>query len=209
MDLAGAGKTFLTSTVISHLQDLCEQSFQREGFAFFYCSRRGVKERRETVGILQSYVRQLSTPANKPEAIRNDLRVLYVKSISAGFTLGREECKKQLLESVNLATKTTMVLDALDECEPSPRRELMDVVDYLLSNSKKPLKIFIASRPYDDIRRRLLSKPYISIGTDDNEDDIRKYIQEQMDKHIEVWEGLSEELQNRIFRVLLKGASGM
>ena len=55
---AGAGKTFLTSKVIDHVQCKLQASPSHEGFAFFYCNR-NEPERRQPLSVLRSYVRQL------------------------------------------------------------------------------------------------------------------------------------------------------
>jgi predicted NACHT family NTPase len=69
-----------------------------------------------------------------------------------------EAYREQLLESVNLYPKTTIVLDALDECDPKSRRHLVDAIELLLQQSGRPLKVFISSRPDRDIRERFLSR---------------------------------------------------
>ncbi|RWA13342.1 hypothetical protein EKO27_g1765 [Xylaria grammica] len=113
-DTSGAGKTFLASKVIDHRQALLESSPNPEGFAFFYCDR-NEEQRRKPLSILQSYVRQLSTTVKNPECIRKQLEDLCRSARANASDLGFDNCRQQLLESVNLYTQTTLVLDALDE----------------------------------------------------------------------------------------------
>jgi len=75
------------------------------------------------------------------------------------------------------------VLDALDECEPDPRDRLVETIEFLLANSKRPVKVFISSRPDRDIRNRFLNKPNIEIQARHNEEDIRRFVDERIVKH--------------------------
>jgi hypothetical protein len=115
---------------------------------------------------------------------------------------------RRLLQSENLYTKTTLVLDALDECEPDSRGRLVEVIEFLSSRSERPLKVFISSRPDRDIRRRFLDKPNIEIEATHNERDIRKFVDEEIIKH-ERWREMSPSLQEEIVRVLLDRSQGM
>jgi hypothetical protein len=119
-----------------------------------------------------------------------------------------ETCREQLLESVNLYPKTTIVLDALDECEPDTRGYLVDTLDLLLQKSERPLKIFISSRPDADIRDRFLSRPNIDIQATDNHDDIAKFVNEEIVKHRR-WGRLSPSLREEVVETLLNRSSGM
>ncbi len=117
-------------------------------------------------------------------------------------------CRDQLLDSVNLYQRTTIVLDALDECDPGSRRELVDTIEFLLRKSDKPLKVFISSRPDRDIRNRFLEKPNIDIQARHNESDIRKFVNEEIVKH-DGWVDMPLPLREDIIRVLLEKSDGM
>ncbi|KAK3933812.1 hypothetical protein QBC46DRAFT_326021 [Diplogelasinospora grovesii] len=202
----GAGKTFLTSKVIDHVQSLLKTS-NNEGFAFFYCNR-NEEERRKPDSILRSYVRQLSTAARHPGDMRKRLRDLCRETREKGSDLDVDTCKEQLLESVNLYPKTTLVLDALDECEPDSRGRLVDTIEFLLARSERPLKVFISSRPDTDIRYQFKSRPNIEVQATDNQADIKKFVNEEIAKHRR-WGEMSPPLQEEIVRVLLDRSQGM
>jgi hypothetical protein len=189
------------------VQDILKRSPNDEGFAFFYCDR-NEEVRRQPVSVLQSYVRQLSTTTRNPEHIQIQLRHLYKTARDQGSDLSFDACKQQLLESLNLYPKTTLVLDALDECDPASRSRLMETIELLLSKSKSPLKVFISSRPDRDIRRRFLDGPNIEIQARHNEDDIRKFVSEEVIKH-EGWGEMSPSLQEDVVKVLLDRSEGM
>lgn len=147
--------------VIDHVQSLLQASPNPEGFAFFYCSRNGNdQKRRESLSVLQSYVRQLSADIWKPGNMLKSLRDRRREMMKRGSNhLSFEARKELLLESMKLYTKTALVLDALDECEKDSHRELVEVIEDLLSKSERPLKVFISSRPDGDIRELFNSWP--------------------------------------------------
>lgn len=110
--------------------------------------------------------------------------------------------KKQLLESVNLYPKTTLVLDALDECEDCG--DLIDMIEELLSKSERPLKIFISSRDDTYIRERFKSLRNIEIQAADNQDDVKKFLDEKVKR-----DGWSESVLKKIKETLLERSEGM
>jgi hypothetical protein len=140
--------------------------------------------------------------------MRTRLRDLCRKTRLNGSDLSFDECKKQLLESVNLYPRTTLVLDALDECEPVSRCRLIATIEYLSSKSERPLKIFISSRPERGIQSQFCSRLNIEIQAKHNEDDIRKFVDEEIVKH-EGWGEMSPSLQEDIVKVLLNHSEGM
>lgn len=202
----GAGKTFLASKVIDEIENHLDAT-SNQGFAFFYCNRNEV-DRREPLSILRSYVRQLSSPAGNSERIQGRVRDLYRDMRLKGSELGLELCKNQILESVNLYDKTTLVLDALDECDRESRSHLLDMVEKLLRESTKPIQIFISSRPDEDIRARFEEKPNIELQARHNKGDIQEFVQNEIVKHPR-WKDMPTSLRNDIIEVLQKRSDGM
>lgn len=193
--------------VIDHVQDVLAGSPNHEGFAFFYCNR-NEDDRRKPLSILRSYVRQLATAANNPRNMQTKLRNLYLEAKLKGSDLTFNMCRERLLESLNLYPKTTIVLDALDECEPDSRGQLMGAIEFLLTYSKRPLKVFISSRPDGDIRGRYLSRPNIEIQATENQGDIEKFVNEEIIKHRR-WHHISSSLQEDVIKTLLERSNGM
>ncbi|KAJ8122088.1 hypothetical protein ONZ43_g1624 [Nemania bipapillata] len=117
------------------------------------------------------------------------------------------DCREQLLESVTVYPQTTLLLDALDECEPGSRSELLEIIDYLLKSGSL-IKVFISSRADRDIRNRLRDTDQIEIQATDNEGDIKKFVEEEIIKH-ENWSYMSVELRNLIMTTLFTKSQGM
>ncbi|KAI8715924.1 hypothetical protein NCS52_01101400 [Fusarium sp. LHS14.1] len=177
---AGSGKTFITSRVIDLVANNLESKLNHEGFAFFYCNRTE-PARRQALSVLCSFIRQLSSPKCMSSHLHPKLRQLYIDSQlrGAGWTL--DLCKQYLVDLFNFYPHTTVILDALDECEVEERRLLLNIFDWATKSSSQPVKIFVSSRPEADIRQQLISLPNLEISAKNNNDDIAKFIKESAD----------------------------
>ncbi|KAK5989227.1 Vegetative incompatibility HET-E-1-like protein [Cladobotryum mycophilum] len=211
----GMGKSFLASTVIDRFRipDMASQAHDpknKEGFAYFYCEK-GDGGLGEPLSVLQSYVRQLSTVPAYQDFMQKRLIRLYRESRKAGVKLGFDACKEQLFESVNLYPKTTLVLDGLDECDLDSRRRLIEILAELVEKAKNPIKLFISSRPEQDIANALPSDSIIKVNASDNKGDIRKFIEQKMEE-IERqgrWKSITPELKNKVKNTLSIKTEGM
>jgi ankyrin repeat domain-containing protein 50 len=205
--IAGTGKTYLTSRVIDEVQDFLKSNPNHEGLAFFYCNRNET-ERQEPLSVLRSFVRQLSTIANEEDSMQKNLRQLHIQTRLKASYLSIDVCKGLLLEFINLYPKTTLVLDALDECDKRKRGVLIETFDYLLDQALRPVKIFISSRPDGDIRERFKGRANIEIQATDNHDDIATFVESEITKHRR-WKKISPGLQEEIIETLQKRSQGM
>lgn len=204
---AGVGKTCLASKVIDHVKDTLSQGKNHEGFAFYYCSRNDGR-RREPLSVMRSFVRQLSTTSNDPYSIQRSLRETCESRRLKGANLDMATCKRALLVSLNLFPKTTLVLDALDECDSATRGVLVTFLDELLGAAENPVKVFVVSRPDEDIRNQFLTRPNIEIQANDNHADVELYLNArilelaQSNKTLLAW-------KNQITTRLLEHSDGM
>lgn len=174
---------------------------------FFYCDR-NEEQRRKPLSILQSLVRKLSTTIKDTECIRKQLQDLCRERRRNGSDLSFDDCREQLLESVNLYTHTTLVIDAFDECEETSRGKILRTIEDLLSRPENHLRVLISSRPDHDLRNWFLHKPSIEIKATDNQEDIQKFIQEEITKHTN-WGTMSPDLREKIVEVLHSKSQGM
>jgi hypothetical protein len=205
--IAGTGKTYLTSRAIDEIQDTLKSNPNHEGLAFFYCNRNET-ERQEPLSVLRSFVRQLSTIANDEDSIQKNLRQLHIQTRLKASELNMDICKGLLLEFINLYPKTTLVLDALDECDKRKRGVLIETFDYFLDHASRPVKIFISSRPDGDIKERFKNRANIEIQATDNHDDIATFVESEITKHRR-WKKISLGLQEEIVETLQKRSQGM
>ncbi|RTE84523.1 hypothetical protein BHE90_000872 [Fusarium euwallaceae] len=175
--VAGTGKTFITSRVIDLVAETLQSKRNHEGFAYFYCNQTE-PTRRQALLVLRSFIRQLSSPKSMSGHLDPKLKQLYLDSRlnGAGWTL--DLCKEILVHLFNLYPHTTIILDALDECETEERRLLLNIFDWASKSSSRPVKIFISSRPEADIRQRLVHLSNLEISAKNNGHDIADFIKQ-------------------------------
>lgn len=193
--------------MIDEIQGPLRSKPNQEGFAFFYCNRNDA-ERREPLSVLRAFVRQLSTTASDSESIQRSLKQFYSESRLKASQPTISDCKNLLLEFINIYPRTTLVLDALDECQSHNRHELIEVFDELLTQASNPLKIFISSRPDLDIKRKLNHRTNIEIQAKDNHYDITRFVNGKISQH-PTWHTMDSELQKRIVKTLQDQSQGM
>jgi hypothetical protein len=180
---------------------------QDEAIAFFYCNRID-PSRRDALSVLRSLVRQLSTRANDSDYIHPKLEQLYYSTRSDASDLSISTCKSLILEFVNLYPRTTIILDALDECDQKSRVHLLDILTEVVDISTNPVKIFISSRPDIEIRERLASRPSVEIQAKNNGEDIAKFSKKEIQKHPR-WASMNSSLRDDIIQTLLAKSDGM
>jgi hypothetical protein len=182
-----------------------------EALAYFYCDR-NESARQDPELILSSFVRQLSLSRNG-DAIQHSLVQLYYQKRKTGFASGKlkiEESRDILLQLVRTYPQTTLVLDALDECHKETRTQLVDILDTLVTQSPKPVKIFISSRPDQDIKHRFGCGPNVHIKATDNRDDIAKFVNEKLNNSPEYWQNsINRDLKREICETLVDKSEGM
>ncbi|GLA28227.1 hypothetical protein AnigIFM63326_005798 [Aspergillus niger] len=204
----GTGKTFLTSTVIDFVKSRLEDNPKDEGLAFFYLNR-NEQARSDPLSALQSIVRQLSTTMKRPEAVQEKLKALYDKCREGGSSLTLEQCKEQILSSISIYQRTTIVIDAMDECDSESSDQLIDALTLFISKSPtKNVKIFMSSRPDPEIKNLLEKTPNIDIDASDNKEDIRKYLSEVLGKRARRDKDFND-MKEEVTEILLERCQGM
>lgn len=174
----GTGKTYLTSRVIDHIKQTLETSPHDEGFAFFYCNRSG-PSMQDPLIVLRSFVLQLSYKANKYDYIQSNVIQRFEKAKQEGRGLSFTDCKELILESMNLYSKTTIILDALDESDIS-YYNLAEIFIDMMDKARKPVKIFISSRPDREFLEAFKDQDTIKIDSSNQQGDIEKYLDEAL-----------------------------
>ncbi|KAH9219818.1 hypothetical protein DL95DRAFT_291269 [Leptodontidium sp. 2 PMI_412] len=194
----GTGKTYLASRVID---DVTPRGSSSPGaLAFFYCNRSD-PERREQLSVLRSFVKQLSTTVKAPLET-------YYRNTRFNSEPTEKDCEGLLLQLVEERPETTFVLDALDECHEDSRDGLITSLINISSKAKRPTKIFISSRPDNDIKQKLQDKTNVAIRAEDNEDDISTFVRSEIGKSQNL-KGLDQEIQNEIVNKLQETSQGM
>lgn len=122
------------------------------------------------------------------------------------------ECETLILGLLE-SNPATIVIDALDECDPDRRFELLLALDRIIQKSANVVKVFVSSRDDNDIVCRLEDSPNVIIRASDNGKDIRRFVGSLVLQSINnkrLLSGrVSEELRSHIVRTLEEGAQGM
>ncbi|KAJ5350029.1 hypothetical protein N7541_007756 [Penicillium brevicompactum] len=176
---AGTGKTYLTSSVVDRVRTMLSGSLEVEGLAFFYCNR-SEPQRGRSENILQSFVRQLCTPAQRPEHMQGRIKKAYEDARDRGTDFQTDQCMELIQECLDGYGRTTLIVDALDECDRRSQSSIIKALNSFLANSKNPVKIFISSRPDSDIRNRLKDSPTIAVSASSNQRDIKLYLEAEL-----------------------------
>jgi hypothetical protein len=156
-------------------------------------------------------VKQLSISSDE-DAIQSVLVKLYEKKKQSGFSsneLTIEESEALLVGLVQAYSRTTLILDALDECDQKYRVKIIELFNRLINYSKQ-LKIFISSRRDQDIVHQLKKRADVGVEATNNRDDISKFVADAIDRGQEQRNTkIPEDLREEIVQTILNKSGGM
>lgn len=184
--------------------------------AYFYCKRNNESYRQDPNAILRAIVKQLAslrTGLPLQDAVVREYNERKKDGFSKGF-LQLDTSIEIILELTTVYPQTTIILDALDECDMHKRDELIKALHSLVDKAPNLVKIFVSSRDDDDIVFQLKKVSNLSIKASDNIGDIERFVKEKISKSIEEGKLLrrvevDEDLQLRLITTLINGADGM
>jgi hypothetical protein len=203
--------------VIEHLRLENSGNEQPAPISYFYCARNAAEpERADPDEILRSILEQLSSS-------QADLPIRY--PVVEAYKEKKREAKGRTLEKLTLSetvalilvlledNPATIVIDALDECDPARRHELFSALNLIIQKSASLVKVFVSSRDDGDIFCRLANSPNVLIQGSDNEFDIEQFVRIKVAQAIKskrlIKGCVSKELEGRIVKTLIDGAQGM
>lgn len=184
---------------------------------FFYCSRNTAEPTRSNPdAIVASIVRQLSSP-NPGHALLPPIVSTYKKREMDGFASGPLRLDESCALVIQLAEQypmTTIVIDALDECDPEKRADLLEALESILRDSTSLVKIFVSSRDDQDIVWHLQNYPNLELSSEKNKDDIALFVREETSTLIRKrkllrWSADRESLRTEIIEKVTTDADGM
>ena len=183
---------------------------------YFYCSRSAAEpERSNSDAVLASILRQLSCvqPGKSllPPVIEK-YRNQGEGFISNGLQL--EESRELIVELIENYGITTIIVDALDECDPETRQSLLDAFEDILQEAAGLVKIFVSSRDDQDIVCILREYPNLDISSDKNTHDIQTFVRIETERLVRKRRLLRnsrtrEGMQALIIEQVSAGAEGM
>ena len=185
--------------------------------AYFYCSRNPAEPGRSDPNeILASIARQLSClghglPLLQPTVAEYTKRE---RDAFADNSLRLHESRDLILRLATHYPMVTIVIDALDECNPATRRQLLSAIESILKGSSSLVKVFVTSRDDQDIVYKLQAYPNLELSSNRNSGDIARFVESETNSMVEsgalLWYSTSrEELRQRIIKEVTNGAHGM
>ena len=138
---------------------------------------------------------------------------MYNQKRKTGFASGKlhfEESQTILASLLQVYPQTTLVVDALDECNRNTRSAFIKSLEKLVDESKNPIKILISSRRDRDIKHRFEVGPNLEIRAIDNRGDIEMFVDHEMSTSDKFWQdGISSELKELTCNTLVDRSRGM
>lgn len=185
-----------------------------EALAYFYC-KQGETQLDDPESILRSFVRQLSFKTTG-FALHQPVISAYEASMAGGKFddgLGIPQCVRLIIDLANLNHQTTIVIDALDECDHDKRDDLFRALRQIVEASTSLVKIFVSSRNEGDIALEFEKEPQMSIEVKDNSADIELYVRSEVIRWIETKKlmrgKIDDTLRELVISRLLEKAGGM
>jgi hypothetical protein len=186
----------------------------RASMAYFYFDFRDVNKQK-LCNVLPSLLVQLSA---RSDACCDKLSQLYSandRGVQKPSDRAMTECLKQMLALEGQAP-TYIILDALDECPvtssiPSPREEVLELVEDLVRLHLPNLHICVTSRPEADIQivlESLTERPVSLHDESGQTEDIANYVSSSVhsDRRMGRWR---EEDKGLVIKRLSEKADGM
>ncbi|KAF5257091.1 hypothetical protein FOXYS1_12402 [Fusarium oxysporum] len=214
--IPGSGKSKLVSLIVEDAVVAFEKH-QRPPPAYFYCSRSPAEPARaDPEAVLASIARQLS--CLKPgHALLQPTIAVYDAHEEEGFAAEslrlHETCTLIMRLSENYPM-LTIILDALDECNPATRESLVSTMEHILKESPCLVKIFVSSRDDQDIVYRLRHYPNLEISSHKNSGDIAKFVESETGRLMNSgkllrYSSAQQALKQKIIQRVASDAQGM
>jgi NACHT domain len=203
---------FASSTVIEDIDAMRKAGLA--SLAFFYCDFRE-DQKKDLRGLLSSLLVQLCHQSDS----YCDMLFKFYSDHAKGSrhpsddTLAR--CLKNLFKLPGLAP-VYLIIDALDECPstsaiPSPRDEVLNLIEELIKSQIPNLRICVTSRPETDIKNVLDRLIFRSVSLHDENGqkrDIEDYIKSVIDMNPKNKRWKAED-RHLVIDVLTEKADGM
>jgi len=182
--------------------------------AYFYFDFRDV-DKQKLHNLLPSLLIQLSAWSDPYCDILSKLYSAHGRGAQKPSDRSMVECLKEML-ALEGPGPTYIIMDALDECPisstiPSPREDVLELVDELVSLHLPNLHICVTSRPEHDIQvvlERLTERPVSLHDESGQKEDIASYVSSSVhsDRRMRRWR---EEDKVLVVKTLSERADGM
>ena len=166
--------------------------------------------------ILASIARQISSLTPGGPLFREAIDI-YEERESTGFAAGPLSMKESVELIIALSWHypvLTIFIDALDECDPERRSDLLDAFETIVREAPTLVKLMMSSRDDQDLVWRLKGQMNRKIGSPKNAEDIQLFVEVELDQMISSGKILRQsrattELRPLIIERLTRDAHGM
>lgn len=193
-------------SLLSHLKP---EGGDQTTIVYFYCDRAELN-RRDPIEIMRSLIKQLSV-IQFPEPHCAESVIDAYKKRDQNGDLDFRECCELLIKLLNEYSKTIIVIDALDEIDPTERvtTDFLNKLKKVMDSSCSVVKLFLSSRDDGDIVIQLSGVPSIFIDPEDSSSDIKRFIERELERRPLLNGKASSELIGKVKSSLLRQAGGM
>ena len=182
--------------------------------AYFYFDFRDV-DKQKLRNLLPSLLIQLSARSDPCCDILSRLYLAHDRGVRKPNDRAMVECLKEML-AVEAQGPTYIIMDALDECPttstiPSPREEVLEFLDEIVSLHLPNVHICATSRPEHDIQAVFKDLTPCAVSLHDEtgqQQDISDYVSSfvSTDRNVRTWR---EEDKDLVIKILSEKADGM
>jgi hypothetical protein len=154
--------------------------------------------------MLRSIIWQLSEQSPSPYSA---LHQLY-KSLGNGIIQPQYIHLQGVLKDLLLEfTQTYIVIDALDECDKTDRKPLVQLIHSLCNPATNALHLLFTSQPLEEFRKTFMDVAFIELGSAVSTDDIRSYIGSEVSK-VGNWAS-DDKYAKRVTEQIVQKSNGM
>lgn len=189
--IVGSGKTSLASAVVdSFLQESSGQASPAP-IAYFYCTKSSAETERSNPGeIMRCILRQLTVSHGSSSTVHERVLQEYERQQAVAKVDGFEIKRLQAAEGVRLVLDTTaanpatIVIDAVDEIQPSSRHVLISALIQIVRDSLSVVKVFLTSRDDSNIHALLSDAVAVRIQNEHTRKDMDEFVHQEVSSAI-------------------------
>lgn len=201
--IPGAGKTILSSFVISHLQEEFRGN-DTVGIAFLYFNYKSLQE--QVLGdLLGSLVRQL---IQEQRTLPTEIQELFMNHENGKKKLTTKTLAAALQVALRVYSRVFIIVDALDEYYASSPSNLRSFLTEIFEIQREnPFSFLATTRCISDITSQFEKAIWRNVSARD--EDILLYINSRMSELLGSRISLSPDLQEKVRADILQATDGM
>lgn len=218
--IMGSGKTALASAVVDSFLQESSGKDSSAPIAYFYCSRNSAEpERSNPDEIMRSILRQLTVSHDSSSRVHESVLHEYERRQAVANVDSFEITKLQTADCLKLIIDTTavnpasIVIDAVDEIQPSSRHVLLSGLTQIVQDSLSIVKVFVTSRDDSNIHALLSDALAVRIQNNRTRKDMNVFVSSEVSSAIQnrrMLNGVvSDSLRQDLMNVLVVGAGEM